>query len=98
MKFSILVALYCFVLSVVDFFLCKSDKSAALLGRRRIPEKTMLLFAWLGGAFGLYFGMRRFHHKTKKPVFRIVSVFSMFLWFSIIMLPLLVMSYNLFVS
>ena len=41
-------------------------------GARRIPEFRLLLWAALGGALGAWLGMRVFHHKTQKPLFRLL--------------------------
>jgi len=45
------------------------DKLAAKRGARRIPEMSLLLFAALGAAPGLWAGMILFHHKVSKPRF-----------------------------
>ena len=45
------------------------DKSAAILGKRRIPERTLLSVAALGGAAGGIIGMLLFRHKIRKPAF-----------------------------
>jgi hypothetical protein len=47
------------------------DKSYAKKGARRIPEKTLLLWAFLGGSIGAFLGMKVFHHKTLKPKFAV---------------------------
>ena len=47
------------------------DKSKAQRGAWRIPEKTLLLLAFLGGGIGAFCGMHIFHHKTKKNLFKI---------------------------
>ena len=59
------------VMSVVSFFLFGADKRRAVLGLRRIPERTLLLCA-LFGAPGALIGMRAFHHKTRKPLFLVL--------------------------
>ncbi len=52
--------------SIVTFALCGWDKRAAKRPRqRRIPEKTLFLWALLGGSIGLWLGMQHFRHKTK---------------------------------
>jgi len=38
---------------------------------RRIPEKTLLLLAALGGSVGALLGMRVFHHKTLHKAFKL---------------------------
>ncbi len=45
---------FCYILlmSIITFFLMFSDKRRAMCHRRRIPEKVLFLFAFLGGAFG----------------------------------------------
>ena len=37
---------------------------------RRVPERTLLLLALLGGSAGALLGMRVFHHKTLHTAFR----------------------------
>lgn len=45
------------------------DKGYAKKHHRRVPEKTLLLTAAVGGIFGVWGGMYLFHHKTRKPKF-----------------------------
>ncbi len=40
--------------------------------RQRVPEKTLLLLALLGGCFGMYATMLIIRHKTQKPKFMIL--------------------------
>lgn len=53
------------------FILCWWDKRKAKRGEWRVPEKTLMILALLGGEFGLWFGMQRFRHKTKHKKFTI---------------------------
>ena len=71
--FMILVY-YLILINVAAFILYGADKSFAKKGARRIPERTLLLWAWLGGSIGAFLGMRIFHHKTQKPKFKVVPV------------------------
>lgn len=47
------------------------DKHFARTRHRRIPERTLLLIAMLGGSLGALAGMYAFHYKTKHPKFYI---------------------------
>lgn len=60
-----------FIANVVTFILYGLDNRLAECGRWRIPEFILLLFAFLGGAFGALCGMILFRHKTKHKVFKI---------------------------
>ena len=66
------VLLICLALiNVVTFLTYGDDKRRAKRpGARRIPEKTLLLMAALGGSPGALAGMRVFHHKTRHWYFR----------------------------
>ena len=59
------------LINVVTFFVYGDDKRRAKRpGARRIPEKTLLLLAALGGSPGALAGMRVFHHKTRHWYFK----------------------------
>ena len=47
------------------------DKRKAVLGGRRIPEKTLFFIAVIGGAVGVFVGMFLFRHKTRHKSFSI---------------------------
>ena len=57
------------LLNGVAFVLMGYDKRMALQGFFRIPEKLFLGLALIGGAAGIYVGMKTFRHKTKKLAF-----------------------------
>ncbi len=65
-------ALWLLAVNVVAFAAFGRDKRLARRGARRIPEFRLLLWAALGGALGAWLGMRVFHHKTQKPLFRLL--------------------------
>ncbi len=78
----ILIVLAIFALwNLVVFAMYGADKSKAKRGKWRIPEKTLLLSAFLGGGIGAFLGMRILRHKTKHlqfqilvPIFMLISV------------------------
>ena len=59
------------VMSVFLFAMMGIDKGKARRGTWRIPEKTLFVFALLGGALGGTAGMFLFRHKTKHRTFRL---------------------------
>lgn len=60
---------YCIVMNLAAFGAMGWDKHLARSGGRRIPEKTLLSLALLGGGIGAWFGMKQFRHKTKHALF-----------------------------
>ena len=53
------------------------DKQSAIKRERRIPERTLLLYSLLGGAFGALIAIFTIHHKSSKPEFYIpVIIFA----------------------
>lgn len=52
-------------LSAVTVF----DKKAAIKGKQRVPENTLILLGMLGGSFFMFLTMKLIHHKTRKPKF-----------------------------
>jgi uncharacterized membrane protein YsdA (DUF1294 family)/cold shock CspA family protein len=65
------VGLY-LVASAVTFVAYALDKSAAKNDQRRTPEKTLHLFALVGGWPGALAAQRLLRHKSKKQSFQIV--------------------------
>lgn len=66
-------------ISILCLALMLWDKHCARKGRRRIPEKTLLVLFVLGGAAGGKIGQRVFRHKTRKQPFAFWLNMSM-LW------------------
>lgn len=54
------------------FVLYGIDKYRATHGLWRISEKTLISCAFLMGAPGAVLGMKCFHHKTRKTLFRVL--------------------------
>lgn len=59
------------IINVITFLVYGEDKRRARRNKWRIPEKTLILLALLGGAPGALAGMQVFRHKTRKNLFRI---------------------------
>ena len=55
---------FLYALSLLTFALYAWDKHLAVYEKKRIPEFVLLLFAFLGGAFGALCAMVLFRHKT----------------------------------
>ncbi|MGN0497373.1 MAG: DUF1294 domain-containing protein [Lachnospiraceae bacterium] len=68
------------------FVLYGMDKAKAKKHEWRIPEKTLLGIAILGGGLGAFLGMKIFHHKTKHTLFRILVPIAIALHIIIIFL------------
>ena len=64
----ILLIIY-IVMSVIAFAAFGLDKYKAKTDRWRTKEKTLFLFAILGGGVGAFLGMQVFRHKTKHTQF-----------------------------
>lgn len=60
-----ILTLYVIGINLVSFCLMGIDKARAKRHKWRIAEKTLFVFALLGGSVGAIFGMHFFHHKTK---------------------------------
>lgn len=69
MNIDTLLIYYLLGINGVTFALYGIDKLKSKKGWWRIPEKTLLLFAIIGGSVGALCGMRLFHHKTKHKKF-----------------------------
>jgi Predicted membrane protein len=73
----ILIVIAVFVLlNIISFMMYLSDKKKAIKGKRRTPEKTLLIISFIG-PFGAAAGMSYARHKTKKTKFKLVYVFMM---------------------
>lgn len=59
------VLLYLIIVNAAAFLLMLADKQKAKRGAWRIPEKTLIGAAAIGGSVGALCGMYLFRHKTK---------------------------------
>ena len=66
-----LLASYLLIINAAGFGSMLLDKWKAKHHAWRIPERTLLLIAILGGSVGSLLGMHLVRHKTKHPKFTI---------------------------
>ncbi|MBR7178475.1 MAG: DUF1294 domain-containing protein [Oscillospiraceae bacterium] len=81
--------LYLLLINALALVLMLADKFKARKNLWRIPERTLMLSAALGGSVGALIGMYLFRHKTKHPKFTVgipailvVQIFLAFWFFS----------------
>lgn len=63
--------LYLILINAAGLVLMLTDKLLSKTRARRIPERTLLLLAALGGSLGSVLGMVLFRHKTRHRKFRV---------------------------
>lgn len=66
-----ILLVYLFIMNALGFGSMLADKRRARKKRWRIPERTLLAIAFLGGSLGSLIGMYVFRHKTKHPRFTV---------------------------
>lgn len=62
--------IYLTIINLIAFIAMGIDKSKAIKGKWRIPEKRLFLYVILGGGIGGCLGMYVFRHKTKHASFK----------------------------
>ena len=72
------------VVSIVTYCLYAADKKKAQKGEWRIPEATLLLTSFFGGAIGGVCAMFFKRHKTKHWYFRVVNLLGLIWQFSLL--------------
>lgn len=60
-----LLLYYLIVINATGLLIMLIDKHNAVHSLRRIPERSLLLVALIGGSFGSLCGMYLFRHKTR---------------------------------
>ncbi len=58
------ILFYAVLINVIGFTMVVVDKYRAIRSKWRIRESRFFYVSLLGGGFGVYSGMRIFHHKT----------------------------------
>lgn len=79
-KFFIVIAIYLLIVNLIAFALYGIDKRRAIKHQFRIPEKTLLWMARIGGGVGSWLGIKVFRHKTKHARFRIAVPLWTIIW------------------
>ncbi len=76
------IIVYLLFVNIVAFCLMGYDKRLARQKKRRIRERTLLLWCAAGGSIGGLLGMKIFHHKTRHkkftigiPAFLLIQIF-----------------------
>jgi len=67
------ILIYFILINLISFFMFYVDKQKARQDKWRIKEKTLHLTSFLGGTLGSIVAMIFFHHKTKKPLFVVIT-------------------------
>jgi uncharacterized membrane protein YsdA (DUF1294 family) len=63
---------YAIAVNLAAFAAFGQDKRNAQRNERRIPERTLLMMAAIGGSLGAVAAQRVFRHKTRKEPFRTI--------------------------
>ena len=87
-KLTIVIAIYLLFVNLIAFTLYGIDKRKAKKQKFRIPERTLLWMARLGGGIGCWLGIKHFHHKTKHTKFRIIVPLWTIIWVTAIILAI----------
>ena len=66
-----MVPIYLIIINALGFLLMLIDKQKAKKNAWRIPERTLMAVAAVGGSFGCLCGMYLFRHKTRHPKFSV---------------------------
>ena len=64
-----ILIIYLIIINIAAFTAYGIDKRKAKKDKWRIPERTLLGLAFVGGSPGALCGMYLFHHKTQKMKF-----------------------------
>lgn len=85
------ILIYLLSINLIGILIMLIDKKKAIKGSWRIPEKTLLIVALLGGSIGTMIGMYWFRHKTKKLKFTLG--FQIILITEIVLITFLLLKY-----
>ncbi|GKU78782.1 DUF1294 domain-containing protein [Paenibacillus sp. L3-i20] len=81
---------YLILLNGYGFILMGQDKQKAKRRTRRVPEKKFFIISALGGAIGIWYGMKKWRHKTQHRAFTVgiptlvivnIMIIAIMIWF-----------------
>lgn len=75
-----------YIASIFTFAVFAWDKHLAVFNKSRVPEFVLLLFSFLGGAFGALCAMIFFRHKTLHRSFLICVPLFVFMHLAIVII------------
>ncbi len=89
-RLVVVIAGYLAIVNLVSAFLFWWDKRRAVSGAWRVGERTLHVWAVLGGFVGGIWAIRRFHHKNRKmrflAVYSLASLGHVAIWAAVIFL------------
>ena len=65
-----LISLFAIIITVYDKNIAKKNEHASRK-KRRVPEKTLLIIAAMGGSVAMYITMKKIRHKTQHKKFMV---------------------------
>ena len=71
------ILFYLLIMNLTSFALFFSDKQKAKKDKWRIKESTLHITGFFGGIIGSIAAMILFHHKTKKPMFVVITIIAL---------------------
>ena len=87
-ELPVIIGCYLLIVNILAFALYGIDKRKAKKKRFRIPERTLLWMARIGGGIGSWMGIMSFHHKTKHIKFKIVVPLWTVIWLIVLIVLL----------
>ena len=67
-----IILIYIILINIITLVLYAADKAKAKKKKWRIPEATLILFAFIGGSIGALIGMLGLRHKTQHTKFKVL--------------------------
>lgn len=89
-----MVVLFISIINVMTYWFYSQDKEAAQFNRRRVPENTLHILAFLGGWPAAWLAQQRLRHKTQKQPFR--NIYFCTIVFNILLILWLISPLNVF--